>query len=40
MKLIVNDKLKEISAGEELKRKRAEEQMEHEIWQSQFNERK
>lgn len=39
LKLMVNDQLKEIVAGEELKKKKAEEQKEQEIWQRQFNKR-
>ena len=34
---MVNDQLKEMSAGEELKRQRAEEQREQELWQNQLN---
>lgn len=37
LKLILNDKLKEMAAGEELKRKKTEERSEKELWQKQFN---
>ena len=37
IKLIVNDQLKEMSAGEELKRQKTEEQNEQELWQNQLN---
>ena len=39
LKLMVNDQLKEMAAGEELKKQRIEEQREQEIWQNQLNKR-
>ncbi len=37
MKFIINDKIKEISAGEELRKKKEEEKNEQELWLMQFN---